>query len=149
VLEIKKSILNDAIELSKNLRKEDIEEVSLIGLTPLNSLLRGYIFSEECYSAFVDGKLSGMFGVTNINQPEGWASIWFLGSDDMFKVKRNWLIDGKKYINHFLEKYKILTNCVDIRNKKHIYWLMRMGAVFTEIFPVEKGKLAQFIIYRR
>lgn len=149
MLEIKNSTIEDAITLSKNLRREDIEELKLNDTTPLTALLKGYIFSEECYSAFVDGELSGMFGVSGDIMPTGWASIWFLGSDTIMKVKRDWIKSGRFYIKKFLEKYKILANSVDIRNKKHIYWLKKMGAVFTDIVPVSEGKLINFIIFRK
>lgn len=149
MLEIKNSTIEDAVELSKNLRKEDIEELKLSDKTPLIALLEGYIFSEECYSAFVDGELSGMFGIGSINMPDNWGSIWFLGSDKILKVRREWIKLGKYYITSFLNKYKILTNYVDIRNIKHIYWLKKMGALFLDTVPVKEGSLINFIIYKR
>lgn len=118
--------------LVDNLRQDDIDEITAGGSTPLVSLMNGYLMSDECYSAFVNNQIVGMFGVhyqTN--------SIWFLGNDLSAAVKKEWIRTAAYYIRHFLEGSPVLTNTVSINNKVHIRWLKRMGAKFS--VPYERN----------
>ena len=124
----------DVFELKDNLRTEDIEECQAAGLTPVQALLDAYVLSELCYSAKVNGRTEAMFGVSSFNQPEGYGAVWYLGSDESFKHPISLVREGKKQINKWLEKYRVLYNAVDKRNEKHITWLKHIG--FTISNPV-------------
>lgn len=120
----------DVEALTNNLRKEDIEEIEALGSTPYEALGEGYVFSTECYALVLEGETIGLFGVSTYQMPEGYASIWFLGSERTKEIPYEWLIVGKEYINKFLKEYGILTNFVYEKNRLHIKWLKRMGANF-------------------
>ena len=135
----------DVEALTNNLRKEDIEEIEALGVTPYEALGEGYVFSTECYALTLYDKTIGLFGVSTYKMPEGYASIWFLGSEETNHIPYEWLIVGKEYINKFLNEYGILTNIVSKKNKLHIKWLKRMGAVFEEA-PIDGFK--QFFILK-
>ena len=47
----------DVMNLIDNLRKDDLEELEAMGSTDVISLMDGYIFSDECYSVFVDNHI--------------------------------------------------------------------------------------------
>ena len=99
------SLLEDVYVLIPLLRREDVREIKALGHTAEQSLLNGFIYSNKCYTVRVDNEIAGMFGISNYNQPKGFASIWFLGSDKTKTIPRDWLVLGKKYIKEFfLEK---------------------------------------------
>lgn len=131
---IEPSVAGDVLELKDNLRTEDISECQACGHTPTEALARGYIFSDECYSAKVNGKTEAMFGVSSTKQPDGFGAVWYLGSDESFKHPISLVREGRKQINKWLEKYRVLYNAVDKRNEKHIAWLKHIG--FTISNPV-------------
>lgn len=133
----------DAIKLANNLRKEDLEELEALGGIALNSLLDGYFLSDECYSAFVDNHIIGMFGINKETH-----SIWFLGSDLCLSVPREWIRTAGYYIRHFLEISPILTNTVSINNKLHIKWLRRMGAKFSAPYLINNHYFQDFFIIK-
>jgi hypothetical protein len=109
---VKATKAEDALYLAENLRKEDLEEMTILGHPPFISLMDGFLFSDECWTAFVDNHIMGMFGFNKETQ-----SIWFLGSELSRKTKREWLIVAKEYINRFLNQSPILTNTVSTNNK--------------------------------
>lgn len=129
----------DVIALSSNLRKEDLEELSILGYTPYGSLMDGFLFSDECWTAFVDNHILGMFGYNKQTQ-----SIWFLGNDLSRLTKREWLLVAKKYINRWLNESPVLSNTVYTKNTLHIKWLKRMGAKFSAPFIINNHLFQDF-----
>lgn len=144
---VRLSELEDVYELAQNLREDDINELKALKLKPIQSLLRGYIFSDECFSAEFRGKVIGMFGYSGFSMPCDTASVWFLGSNEMSEHPTAFVRDGKKYIKKFLNKYPVLTNMVDIRNTSHIIWLKHMGMVFSGSVFVNGYEFVKF--YKR
>lgn len=140
---IKPSIIADVTKLVDNLRQADIDEITAQGHNPLISLFDGFFFSDECYTCFFNNKVMGMFGI-DIK----FNSIWFLGSDDSEKVAREWIKEGRYYINHFLELSPILTNTVSTKNKLHIGWLKRMGAKFSAPYLINNHYFQDFYIIK-
>lgn len=133
----------DVSLLVDNLRQDDVDELTAGGSTPLVSLMNGYLFSDECYSAFVNDQIIGMFGVCyNTN------SIWFLGSDLSASVKREWIRTASYYIRHFLEIKPVLTNTVSTNNKVHIKWLKRMGAKFSVPYEYNNHLFQDFYLIK-
>ena len=139
---IRPSEAEDIMYLKDNLRQADIEEITATGSNPLVSLCEGYIFSQECYTCIYNDKPSGMFGLSYFGDKQG--SIWFLGTDDLQKVPKEWLICGRQYINHFLEIYPILSNMVSIDNRVHIRWLKHLGAIFSAPYEVNGNLFRDF-----
>ena len=144
---IRPSTSDDIIFLFNKLRKADIEEISLLGYTPLRALMESYIKSEESFTAIVNKQIAGMFGIARLKENKNIASIWFLGSDLINEIPNHWIKTGKKYINYFLKRYKYLTNSVSKQNFQHIKWLKLMGAKF--ISNENNQYFIQFYIKRR
>lgn len=133
----------DVMNLIGNLRKDDLEELEAMGSTDVISLMDGYIFSDECYSAFVNNHIIGMFGFNKRTN-----SIWFLGSDECEHCKRQWIRTAGYYIKHFLEISPILTNTVSTKNTLHIKWLKRMGAKFSASYLINDHYFQDFYIIK-
>lgn len=138
------SVLEDVKELTPNLRQADINEVTALGSEPYKSLLKGFIFSDKCFSAKLQNKTIGMFGVSSYNMPKGFGVIWFLGSDECTKHPVTFVKQGIKYINKYLLKYDILLNIVDSRNTSHIKWLKAIGMTVTNPTNINNIKFYQF-----
>lgn len=141
---VRETVINDVFILTNNLRQADINEISALNSTPLMSLLEGYIYSDECYTTLVNGEIAGIFGVSTSKMPKKIASIWFLGSDLINLVPREWLKTGKNYINKFLRDYGVLVNAVYVGNTLHYKWLKKMGALFSA--PLENNFKHFYII---
>lgn len=134
----------DVFELKDNLRTEDITECQACGHTPIQALMEGYVWSDECYSAKINGKTEAMFGVSTYKQPEGYGVIWFLGSDISFKYPISLVKKGREYTQKWLERYTVLYNAVDGRNVKHIAWLKHIGFKFIEPTMINGYEFLQF-----
>ena len=135
-LKIKESSLIDVENLKDRLRKEDIEELIALGSEPYKALLKGYIYSNKCYSVFEGEKVIGMFGYSDYMLPKDCCSIWFLGSDESLNYPITFHKTGKNLIKECFKKYKIITNRVYAENVKHIKWLERLGMTLMYFNPV-------------
>ena len=140
---VKKTKAGDVALLVDNLRQDDVDELTASGSTPLISLMNGYLLSDECYSAFVNNHIIGMFGVNYQTH-----SIWFLGNDLSATVKKEWIRTASYYIKHFLELSPVLTNTVSIKNTVHIKWLKRMGAKFSAPYLINNHLFQDFYIIK-
>ena len=140
---ITQAILEDVFEL-QTLRQDDINELKALGLTPQQSLLRGYIFSDECYAVKWKNKTIGLFGVSSFSFPKGFGSIWFLGNDEVTKHPITFVKEGIRYINKWLQKYDILINAVDRRNISHIDWIQRVGMNISNPIMINGYEFLQF-----
>lgn len=143
-IEIISSVLEDVFELALNLRQDDINEVQAIGSTPERGLLKGFIFSDECYSVKFKGQTIGIFGLTTYDMPKGFGSIWFLGSDECTNHPVTFVKEGIRYTNKWLQKYDIIINAIDIRNKSHIEWIKRIGMNLSSPVYINGYEFLQF-----
>lgn len=140
---VKQTKAEDIQLLVNNLRQDDIDELTAGGSTPLVSLMNGYLMSDECYSAFANNLIIGMFGVNYQTH-----SIWFLGNDLCASVKREWIRTAAYYIRHFLELSPVLMNTVSTKNTLHIKWLKRMGAKFSAPYERNNHLFQDFYIIK-
>lgn len=138
------SVFEDIEELAPNLRQDDIREVVYCGYTPFQALLRGFIFSDTCYSVKFHYKTIGMFGVSDYTMPKGYGSIWFLGADECINHPVSFVKQGIKYTTQFLRKYDILLNAVHSQNTSHINWLKAIGFTITSPVMINNHKFYQF-----
>ena len=143
-LKLIESVLDDVYELAPCLRQDDINEIAALGYKPEQSLLKGFIYSDICYSVKYQDKTIGMFGATNYNLPKGWGSVWFLGSDETIKFPVTFIKEGKKFLAKTFQKYDILVNAVDSRNTSHIKYIKHMGLTITKPIMINGYKFLQF-----
>lgn len=139
------SVLEDVFKLKDSLRLDDINELEAIGSSPLKGLLRGFIYSDECFTVLENNeKVIGMFGVNSWGLPKGFASIWYLGSDECKNHPMTFVREGIRYSKEALTKYDILVNCVDARNTDHLKWLKTIGMNFSSSIEVNGHEFIQF-----
>ncbi len=107
----------DGIELIKNIRTEDREEIEAIGSSLLHVPF-GILLSEEAY-VFHDkyGNLAGIVGIVRESPLIG--SIWLLATPAIEDINLRVLRTFKRWLESKGKDYKMLWNLADARNKTH------------------------------
>ena len=103
--------LNHVQYVADNMRQSDIDELAKLGKTPLQALTEG-LNSTECFTLLVNEQPIMIFGMEESGLDS--AVIWALGTDDVFKHRREFLRQSVKWRDSFLKDYSILFNHVDI-----------------------------------
>jgi hypothetical protein len=135
------SEFKDIEELNKHLRIEDINECMACGDSGYNALLKGYIYSDECYTAYLNKDILGMFGVSNTPSIN---AIWFLGSDNITKVPIAFIQEGRKYVKQWQQKYGELWCCADKRNTTHIKYIKAIDLNFVQETLINNNEFLLF-----
>ena len=135
MLTVRKSILQDAVELSRILRDADRMEIEALGRTPLESLSTGVNESPLCFTAVdEEGVPSIIWGSAPSADPDV-GYVWLLASDGL---KKNWvqlLRETPNAIKKVSGDYKILANACHSENKVHIRWLKWSGfTILREVY---------------
>jgi hypothetical protein len=139
------AVFSDVKELASRLRKEDLEEVLLIGQTPEEALEFSFNSSSIAIAITYKGIIAGMFGLSPVSLMGDNAIVWQLTAPEVELFKVTFAKLSKRFIDMLLEYYPILENrWVDARYTKAIGWLKWCGA---EITP--KSKFVHAIIRRR
>jgi len=145
---IRESRRVDCYELSKSLKKEDVQEIfASSGNNPIQVLLRAYLYSARyCYSVVLDNKVVGMFGITKLR--DGVGIPWLLGSNVLTQFPLAFHKETKEYLDKFMKEFKVLFNYVDQRNTIAIKWLKILGFTFTKLiheFGYQKKPFFEFV----
>ena len=133
--------LNHVQYVADNMRQSDIDELAKLGKTPLQALTEG-LNSTECFTLLVNEQPIMIFGMEESGLDS--AVIWALGTDDVFKHRREFLRQSVKWRDSFLKDYSILFNHVDINNWESIRWLKWLGAKFDKPRPFGSGVFMRF-----
>lgn len=137
----------DCIYLSKNLRKEDYQEIKAVsGLSPLVSLIIGLKISDvPLVICDENNKPVAMLGVV----PQGlFGVIWMVGTEELKKISLSFIKNCKGVCKVLQKNYQLLCNFVDARNTLHINWLKWMGFTFInkhQRYGVERRLFYEFV----
>lgn len=125
-------IIPDCHYLAKRLRKADLKDVAAAGLDPLESLIRGYVYSKDCRTiALPDGRPAAMFGVATFQVDDlKVGSIWLLGTDELIEHRWKFLRESKYWLKHMSSGFDLLCNSVHKDNEEHIKWIRWLGFTF-------------------
>ena len=125
----------DITFLAPRLRKEDRDGLwAMNQCTPEKGLRDGFELSDECWTIEHEGLVIGMFGVAPLPEA-GVGAVWLLASDELPKVRWEFLKKTRPWVAHFLTKYETLTNMVDSRNTVHLKWIKWAGFEITGQVP--------------
>ena len=125
------SIVPDCHLIAPRMREADKIEVKANGLNPFNALFLGYVHSSICYTVVDEHNTPhAMFGCCELPDSLNIASIWLLGTDDIFKHRVRFLKESKKYLNIISKSYDMTFNYVHVDNTLHIRWLKWLGFTF-------------------
>lgn len=142
---LKKSKLSEVFNLAPRLREDDKREVEAMNRTPKQALRDGIKYSYYCRSVYNENNLLiGIMGASTKYMPKGYATIWFLGSNESENYPLSFVKEGKKLIEKVLKDYSIF-NYVYSENKSHIEYLKRIGLTVEETpIQIEKGAFYPF-----
>lgn len=151
MLQARPATATDADHLAPRLRETDLNEIqAATGEAPLVALERSLAISEPCY-AIVDehDEAVALFGVVpDANAPVDDAGIvWLVGSRDLLEHSFAFLRNCREWVRRLHQPYRLLWNCVDIRNEVHIRWLKWCGFTLhtlIEEYGVERRPFYEF-----
>jgi len=128
----------DHIEpIAKRMRKADRDEVwAASNKTPSEALWFSYGRSELRMTALMDGKPELMFGVGDLNVLTKAGAPWLLGTKALEKNYIGFLRHSVEWRDHCRERYSVLRNFVDVRNKASVRWLRWLGFELTGPFDM-------------
>ena len=116
---VRQSLLHDAIELSKNIRQADLDEIEVSTTqSPLECLIEPFTQPNkyQTYSMIGnEGECVGMFGV-NLD-----GVVWMISSDLLYsKYLRQFLNQTKHWIDVLQGPHNVIYNYVDPRNRRSL-----------------------------
>lgn len=138
------------IAIARSMRQHDIDEIyAARRMTPYAALYEGFIASNLCLTGLdKQGRLLGMFGVTQDYENVRYHVPWLLASD---KIEKQWIAflrTSKLLLPRLLQTYGRLRNYIDARNTKSIAWLKYLGFDMEE--PKPYGALGlPFILFHK
>jgi len=145
---IKITDVNDVKFLSKNLRKEDIDEIKAnSNSNPYHALYTGYKYSHLPLTIMNDENIPVMIlGV--IPHGKNLGMIWLLSSPEIKNISMPFLRNCRGVLDLFHKSYPVLYNYIDARNTVHVNWLRWLGFNFIKVhqqFGYEKRKFIEFV----
>jgi len=147
---VRRSIITDAEYLKDKLKQSDIDEVWASHRYKPERALKESLEKSIFALTIVNGNPIGMFGIVPQSILGNKASIWFLSSEDLYKIQKRFLRHSKAFIKLMLEYYPYLYNYVDCRNKKTIKWLKYCGAKFSQPRPYgEEGQKFMYFYFNK
>lgn len=147
-LKFRNSKLSEVFNLAPRLREDDKRECLALNRTPMQALRDGVRKSYFCRSIYnEDNLLIGIMGANIKGMPKGYATIWFLGSNESENYPLSFVREGKKLIKEVLKEYSII-NYVYSENKSHIEYLKRIGLTVEENKPINLGNGYFYLFYK-
>lgn len=133
--EIRRATDEDARKLAPRLRPEDRREcLSASGLPP-EVILPLSVSKEEVYVFTDNGSPEVIFGVSPVQHYPHLGLIWMMASEKLSAYRRELVTLVPQQIDKFHDKFPLLGNHVDARNKVHVSWIKRSGFSFLRVLP--------------
>ena len=132
-------------DLTDNLRPQDRDELSQLGVTDIHKEIADSVrASDEAYVAVDNmGKVIVMYGVIR-REPGG--QIWCLGSNTFNDYKKSFVCCCMEILKRWRRRYKVLWNFVSKENTLSIRWLRTYGAKFDKGYMVGSNEFWKFTI---
>ena len=145
---IKVSSHEDVKKLSKNLRKEDIEEIKAnSNSNPYHALYTGVLYSHLPFTIMSDDDNPIMImGV--IPHGKNLGMIWLLSSPQIKNISIPFLRNCRGVLDLYLKTFPVLYNYIDARNTVHLKWLRWLGFNFIKVhndFGYQNKKFIEFV----
>ncbi len=131
-----------AEELFEALREDDREELTLLDNNRVGYIVKSIEASNcECTAYYgEDSKLLAVMGITNEVSPLLQAQcIWMLGTGELAKYKREFIVYGQEFLRPLKAKYARLCNFINIDNKLALTFITHVGAKLYEPIPYGRG----------
>ena len=123
--------------VANNMRQADrIEITASHGYTPIEALVKGVAISTLSSVALINDEPCAVFGLVVENIITGFGVPWLLGTDLIFKHKRDFVEHTRIGVDEMLEVCPRLENWVHCENVKSIRWLKSMGFTMSDPKPI-------------
>jgi len=113
--------------IAHRMRLIDQRECAAMGKTAKTGLRSSLAASVVAYTAKIDGRPEGMFGVTPGSAIDGIGHPWMLATDAAFDCAREMLTAGPGLIALMHRRFRRLENMVSVENERAIRMLGRWG----------------------
>lgn len=136
-------------ELLANLRQIDREEIEGMGATAEEGVQASILYTWPVYYGrnMDNGKLVACWGLQHLRQNgETICLIWCLGTDEIKKVKKSFMLESSKILRQWAAEYGELTNTVGTFNKDSMLWLKWLGADFGKPFLLGGKEYVKFYL---
>lgn len=134
----------DVDRLKDRLRRADEKELLETGYRTVEmALAESAARSAISFSILVGDNVVGSFGIVPDGLLSESACIWLVGTDELGKIKKTFMMESRRVVNVWLTKYRYLWNFVPKDYHETIRWLKWLGADFREY-----GKFLVFRIAR-
>lgn len=139
-----------AQELYDNIRLADQLEMRELGEDCPGYIIDSMEVSDILYQARTnDGKLLCVMGTSpSPKLPEGYHVVWCLGTKELSRHKREFVVQGHAVLKEFLFRKGTLFNIISVNNTEAITWIKHQGAHFYGEVKVRKGIFKPFFIER-
>jgi hypothetical protein len=131
--------MEDVEFVANNLRKEDREEIlASVGIEPSLALPAYVREGREVYAAGLcsDNRAEILYGFDPIFGVDRAAVIWLLSTPRIYDHPVEFVMRTKELYEEAHQRFDLLTNFIDARNRRHIVWLRSLG--FVMLRRVEK-----------
>ena len=133
---VRDAVVEDIDILKDNIRDSDKQELwASHHIAPEEALRTSLKKASFCLTIEINKEPIGMMGICPGSILDDNAVIWMLSSDKIDNVRRSFARHSREYINKMLEKFSLLYNFVDARNKESLKWLRWCGAKIYEAKP--------------
>lgn len=113
--------------IASRIRAIDRLECEAMGHSPKHALRQGFLLSDRCWTALVDGRPEAMFGAITLSALDRRSTVWFLGTDEVYRHGRELLAWGPGLIAQAVDSSRWAGNLVSSANGKAIRLLQRWG----------------------
>lgn len=126
MLVVRPHLPGDAAALVPRLRPEDVREIeAATGEEPLEAIERCSAASEPCFAITAGARVIAIFGVVPDGPDKG--VIWMVGSDEITQSPFTFARRSRAWVDRLHERYRVLWNLADARNKVHLRWIRWCG----------------------
>ena len=119
--------LQDAGKSKDSANKRTLQKLENVTDDLEKTLLKGFTMTDYCRSFFVDDEIAGIYGVVASLDDKKIGSPFLLCTPKIKKIKIKFLKECKNRVKEMEDKFPILFNYIDSRNKLHLTWLKWCG----------------------
>ena len=125
---LRKCVPSDVDVIAKTMRLHDVRECGMVGVRPRTALLVPFV--EKGASGFTithKDKPIAMCGVTPLDKYFRFGRIWFLGTDDIYKIQLSLFKYSEIVLAFLVKDYEMVENFVPFDHLTNLMWLEWMG----------------------
>lgn len=113
--------------IASRIRDIDRLECEVFGHSAKQALRNGVYYSDQAWTALVNGRPEAMFGCVTASAISGMGTPWFLGTDEVYRHGKALVMFGPYFVRAIVDSTPNLSNLVSSANDKAIRLLKLWG----------------------